>query len=82
MDLTKKVLAKISYNLEDYYADNRTLKALRRQVAKHVPEMHTTGGVTYSGNEYYSEQCDVCRTDYPCDFITEVATDLGIEKEI
>lgn len=91
MNLTEKVLAHIKSNLctsNNGNCDGEHLKkdglagewfALRRQVAKHTESYPlASSGKTYC--QECSEYAKAYHREYPCHFIKEVATDLGISE--
>jgi hypothetical protein len=81
MNLTEKVLLEIDYDIE--YNENRFSKALRRQVEKHKQVLDTFPyGLELDPPEVSEKyECIMCCTGYyPCTFIKEVATDLGISE--
>ena len=92
MNLTEKILAKLDKEIalqkqyldSSFYVDKKPyeiqlsfLFALRRQVEKHTLHEKCTESCFAEG------WCNFCLEGnrYPCTFITEVATDLGIEIE-
>jgi hypothetical protein len=80
MDLTEKILVDLDLAITFYEGTTvvRFFKALHRQVEKHTKEDGFYGLVCA---EHSKDVDTLDQVPYPCTFITEVATDLGIEVE-
>ncbi len=75
MNLTEKILAKLDEYVH-YNEGSPLWLALRRQVGKHTDNYGCTICCDFESSGGY-EPHD--QEKYPCTFIKEVATDLGIE---
>ena len=70
-----ELLARLD-QLESYHISDLGLNALRAVIELHKPEMLPTGGYI-ENDQYVAEQCDWCRTDYPCPTIQAIENELG-----
>lgn len=82
-DLKDRLLAEIERRLEDHEPPcegcnhAQVLRALRREVSRHVPEWKET----YDGEIQIDrwERCRLCRHEWCCPTIFDTARELGME---